>query len=120
MSGSATVGVVAAATALCLRLNAMTGWIMWALSSFFRNLGVIAEGMETIAQPITLVDAPDAQPLAPGPGKIEMQNLTHRYGRKTGGLSGIDLTIEPGQKIGLVGRSGAGKTTLVKLLLRFL
>ena len=119
MLGSASVGVVAAATALCLRLNAMTGWIMWALSSFFRNLGVISEGMETIAQPITLTDAPDAKPLEFKEGAIEMQSLVHRYGRDTGGLSGIDLRVEPGQKIGLVGRSGVGKTTLVKLLLRF-
>ncbi|WP_039018471.1 ABC transporter ATP-binding protein [Halocynthiibacter namhaensis] len=119
MLGSASVGVVAAATALCLRLNAMTGWIMWALSSFFRNLGVISEGMETIAQPITLTDAPGAKPLEFKEGAIEMQSLVHRYGRDTGGLSGIDLRVEPGQKIGLVGRSGAGKTTLVKLLLRF-
>ena len=58
MQGAATVGVVAAATALTLRLNAMTGWIMWAVSNFFRSLGIVAEGMETIAQPITLVDRP--------------------------------------------------------------
>ncbi|MGB0966560.1 MAG: ABC transporter ATP-binding protein [Halocynthiibacter sp.] len=119
MLGSASVGVVAAASALCLRLNAMTGWIMWALSSFFRNLGVIAEGMETIAQPVTLVDAPDAKPLDFCQGAIEMQGVIHRYGRETGGIDGVNLRVEPGQKIGLVGRSGAGKTTLVKLLLRF-
>lgn len=119
MLGSASVGVVAAASALCLRLNAMTGWIMWALSSFFRNLGVISEGMETIAQPVTLVDAPDAKPLDFRQGAIEMQGIVHRYGRETGGIDGVDLRVEPGQKIGLVGRSGAGKTTLVKLLLRF-
>ncbi|MEP3919160.1 ABC transporter ATP-binding protein [Ascidiaceihabitans sp.] len=119
VQGSTSVGVVAAATALTLRLNAMTGWIMWALTSFFRQLGVVAEGMETIAQPITLVDAPDAQPLALENGRIEMRGLTHHYGRETGGIEAMDLVIEPGQKIGLIGRSGAGKSTLVKLLLRF-
>ncbi|WP_170468265.1 ABC transporter ATP-binding protein [Ruegeria arenilitoris] len=119
MQGSASVGVVAAATALTLRLNAMTGWIMWALTSFFRQLGVVAEGMETIAQPIDLLDAPDAKPLQLTNGQIDIQDLSHHYGRKTGGLDHINLIIHSGEKIGLIGRSGAGKSTLVKLLLRF-
>jgi ATP-binding cassette subfamily B multidrug efflux pump len=119
MQGTASAGAVAAATALCLRLSAMTGWIMWALSTLFRQLGVVAEGMETIAQPITLTDAVQAQPLALSAGQIELKGLTHHYGRDSGGLDDISLTIKPGEKIGLVGRSGAGKSTLVKLLLRF-
>jgi ATP-binding cassette subfamily B multidrug efflux pump len=119
MQGTASVGVVAAATALSLRLNAMTGWIMWALTSFFRQLGVVAEGMETIAQPIDLVDVPGAKALEMEKGRIELQELSHHYGRAAGGLDRIDLTIRPGEKVGLIGRSGAGKSTLVKLLLRF-
>ncbi|SNR36745.1 ABC transporter ATP-binding protein [Puniceibacterium sediminis] len=119
MQGTASVGAVAAATALTLRLNAMTGWIMWALTSFFRELGVVSEGMETIAQPITLTDAPKAKPLALTNGAIKIENLSHHYGRDVGGLDNISLTIHPGEKIGLVGRSGGGKSTLVKLLLRF-
>ncbi|MEL0438507.1 ABC transporter ATP-binding protein [Phycobacter sp. K97] len=119
MQGAASVGVVAAATALTLRLNAMTGWIMWALTSFFRQLGVVAEGMRTIAQPIDLVDLPDAKPLQLTKGEIELRELSHHYGREAGGLDAISLTIRPGEKIGLIGRSGAGKSTLVKLLLRF-
>ena len=119
MNGSASVGVVAAATALTLRLNAMTGWIMWAVSNFFQNLGVVSEGMETIAQPIGLLDSPGAEPLNVEAGGIEIDRVSHRYGRDAGGLADLSLSIAPGEKIGLVGRSGAGKSTLVKLLLRF-
>ncbi|WP_417586747.1 ABC transporter ATP-binding protein [Pararhodobacter oceanensis] len=116
---SATLGIVAAAASLVLRLNAMTGWIMWAVSSFFRNLGVVAEGMETIAQPVELVDAPEARPLEFRAGEIAFRDVSHHYGRGSGGLQHVTLTIAPGEKVGLVGRSGAGKSTLVKLLLRF-
>ncbi|MGI3185852.1 ABC transporter ATP-binding protein [Nioella aestuarii] len=119
IQGTASVGIVAAATALTLRLNAMTGWIMWALSTFFRSLGVVAEGMETIAQPITLTDAPGAKPLELTRGEVCLDALRHHYGRGSGGLQDVTLTIQPGEKVGLIGRSGAGKSTLVKLLLRF-
>ncbi len=118
-NGHATVGAVTAAAALTLRLNSMTAWVMWALSTFFQQLGVVAEGMETIAQPITLVDDADAPKLDLTKGQIEMTGLSHHYGRGSGGLDGIDLIVKPGEKIGLIGRSGAGKSTLVKLLLRF-
>ncbi len=116
---AASVGVVAAATALVLRLNAMTGWIMWAVTSFFRSLGVVEEGMETIAQPITLTDAPGSKDLALTEGAITFEDVTHFYGGAQGGVSGLTLRVAPGEKVGVVGRSGAGKSTLVKLLLRF-
>jgi ATP-binding cassette subfamily B multidrug efflux pump len=119
MQGVASVGLVAVATSLALRLNAMSGWIMWAVTNFFRELGVVSEGMLTIAQPVTLLDQKDAKPLKLTAGGVEVRDLSHHYGKQTGGLDQIKLTIAAGEKVGLVGQSGAGKSTLVKLFLRF-
>ena len=117
--GEVTVGVVSAAAALTLRLNGMTGWIMWVTSQLFQHAGVIQEGMETISKPYSVTDAPGAPALAVTGGGIRFIGLRHHYGRPSGGLEGVDLTIAPGERVGLVGRSGAGKSTLVNLLLRF-
>ncbi|MES2845703.1 MAG: ABC transporter ATP-binding protein [Pseudomonadota bacterium] len=117
--GQASVGTVAAASALVLRLNNMTYWIMWAFTSLVQALGVVQEGMETITHPIGLVDAQGAKPLEFRQGLIQIDNVSHHYGRGSGGLQGLTLTIRPGERIGVVGRSGAGKSTLVKLMLRF-
>jgi len=119
VNGSADLGVVASAAALALRMNGMSGWIMWATTSFFRQLGIVAEGMETISAPIEVVDRPDAKPLKLTQGAIKFDDVTHRYGQKSGGLNGVSLTLKPGEKVGLVGKSGAGKSTLIKLILRF-
>ena len=121
MAGSASAGVVAAAAALVLRLNAMTGWIMWALSNFFQNLGIVAEGMETIAQPITLTDGSNAKPLELTEGRIEFEGVSHHYGRGSGGLRDVSLTIRPVvKKVGLVGRFGSRTNRpLVSFFLRF-
>ena len=112
-------GEVAAASALVIRFNGMSGWIMWAFTTFFRELGVVGEGLETLAAPVTLLDAPNAKPLQITNATVEFNDLTHHYGRETGGLDYLTLRVEAGQKVGLVGRSGAGKSTLFKLLLRF-
>lgn len=117
--GQASLGTMAAATTLVLRLNNMTYWIMWAFTSLVQALGVVQEGMETITHPITLVDPPDAPALELRKGEVQIQSVSHHYGRGSGGLQDVTMRILPGEKIGVVGRSGAGKSTLVKLLLRF-
>ena len=117
--GEATAGTIAAASALAIRLNAMTGWIMWAISSFFRELGVIQEGMGTLADPIKLRDHENANILEITKAQIEVKSLSHHYGLKSGGLNKLNVTFRENEKVGLVGRSGAGKSTLLKLILRF-
>ncbi|EPX84460.1 ABC-type multidrug transport system, ATPase and permease component [Rubellimicrobium thermophilum DSM 16684] len=117
--GLASVGVVAAASALVLRLSNMSGWIMMAVSDFFRSLGVVRRGWRPSPSRSSFSMRPMRAPSRVQEGRIEIRGLVHRYRRRTGGLGPLDLTIEPGQKVGLVGRSGAGKSTLVKLILRF-
>jgi len=117
--GQATTGSIAAASALAIKLNAMTGWIMWAISSFFRELGVIQEGMDTLADPIKLKDQENAENLEITKARIEVKSLSHHYGLKRGGLNKLNVTFRENEKVGLVGRSGAGKSTLLKLILRF-
>jgi len=117
-AGTASVGVVATAGALALRINSMSGWVMGALTAFFRNLGVVSEGMESVAQPIGMHDASNASELTLTKGAISVQSLSHHYGRQIGGIDNVSFDIKPGEKVGLVGRSGSGKSTLVKALLR--
>lgn len=113
------VGAVAASTAIMLRISAMTTWIMWSLTQLFQNIGVAMEGYETIARPRTVLDAPQAATLSVPQGRITFDNVKFMYGRDIGGIEHIALTIKPGERVGLVGRSGAGKSSLVNLLLRF-
>ena len=119
LGNAVTVGAVAIAIGLVLRLNGMSHWIMWELSGLFENLGMAIDGMNTVAQPRLVRDAPDAGKLNADQGAIEYDHVQFHYGKGTGVIEDLSLTVRPGEKIGLVGRSGAGKSTLVNLLLRF-
>lgn len=117
--GIVSVGEVAAATALVIRLNGMSGWIMWVTIRLFEHAGVIREGLRSIAVEQDVVDIAGAKPLAISKAEVQIENLSHHYGKGHGGLDDVTLTIPAGQKVGLIGRSGAGKSSLVNLLLRF-
>ncbi len=117
--GEVSVGEVAAASALVVRLNGMSGWIMWVTIRLFEHMGVIREGLRSIAVAHELQDAKDARDLVIDRGEITFDKLTHHYGKGSGGLDNVSLTVQPGEKVGLVGRSGAGKSSLVNLLMRF-
>ncbi|MBY0299794.1 MAG: ABC transporter ATP-binding protein/permease [Methylobacterium sp.] len=117
--GQMTTGEGAAGLALVLRLIAMSGWVMQTVRGLFENIGVIQESMQTIARPHGIVDRPDARELTVPRGRIAFEGVTFHYGREDRGvIEGLTLTIAPGEKVGLVGTSGAGKTTVTSLLLR--
>ncbi|MDD2872778.1 MAG: ABC transporter ATP-binding protein [Azoarcus sp.] len=121
--GAVGVGAVAAATAMALRLNGMSHWIMWEMAALFEHVGTVQDGINTLARSHLVVDRPDAQALKVSRGEIRFEHLSFAYGA-TGPqarrvIDNMTLVIRPGEKIGLVGRSGAGKSTIVNLLLRF-
>ena len=116
--GSASPGDIAASGAISIRISQMTGWVSFTLMQMYANLGEVEDGMNTLTPPHALTDAPDAQPLRVGEGRIAFEEVSFAYGRETGGIRGVDLVVEPGQRVGVVGASGAGKSTLVSLLLR--
>ncbi len=117
--GVATIGVVSAAIALSLRITTMADWILESIWWLFQRMGSLREALLTIGQPIDIPQQKNAPALKITNAAIEVNNLHHHYGQKSGGLNNLSLSIAAGEKVGIVGRSGAGKSTLVNLLLRF-
>jgi ATP-binding cassette subfamily B multidrug efflux pump len=117
--GAIEVGAIAMVLPLTLQLTNMSRQIAMRITEIFEDVGVVQEGMITIAQPLQLPDPANARPLTVSAGRIDFKNVNFGYGRDAGVLQNFNLTIHPGEKIGLVGRSGAGKSTVVNLLLRF-
>jgi ATP-binding cassette, subfamily B, multidrug efflux pump len=117
--GKVEVGAIAMVLPLTYQLTAMSRWIAFAVTEIFEEIGVVQEGMMSIAVPLQLTDREDADKLVVQKGRIRFDNVRFGYGREIGVLQGFTLNVKPGEKIGLVGRSGAGKSTVVNLLLRF-
>ncbi len=114
-----SVGAVAASTAMALRLNGISHWIMWEMAMLFEHIGTIRDGMSTLSKPHSIVDSPNAKELVVNKGEVKFEDVFFSYHPHKWVLQNFSLTIKAGEKIGVVGRSGAGKSTLVNLLLRF-
>jgi ATP-binding cassette subfamily B multidrug efflux pump len=120
--GVVGVGAVAAATAMALRLNGISHWVMWEMASLFEHIGTVQDGINTLALRHKVIDAPGARELHVDRGEVRFDHVGFNYGARNHAARVIDdlcLHVRPGEKIGLVGRSGAGKSTIVNLLLRF-
>ncbi|MEM9300501.1 MAG: ABC transporter ATP-binding protein [Pseudomonadota bacterium] len=114
-----SIGAIAVAIALCLRLNGMATWIMWEVSALFEAIGTIYDGKSMLTRRVSVTDRSDAEALPAAQGHIVFDDVRFHYGKEGGVIEGLSLAIRPGERVGLVGRSGAGKTTLCNLLLRF-
>ena len=117
--GQVGVGAVATATAMALRVNGLSQYIMWESARLFENIGTVNDGMATLSKPHTILDKPQALPLKVTRGEIKFEHVDFSYEAGKPLLNGFNLNIKPGEKVGLIGRSGAGKSTIVNLLLRF-
>ncbi|MGZ0786995.1 ABC transporter ATP-binding protein [Pseudomonas saponiphila] len=113
-----SAGAIALATGLVIRIVNMSGWIMWVINGIFENIGMVEDGLQTIAQPLQLTDREQAPKLAVANGGVRFEHVQFHYGKANKVISDLNLDIRPGEKIGLIGPSGAGKSTLVNLLLR--
>ncbi|OHV23579.1 ABC transporter ATP-binding protein [Rhizobium sp. RMa-01] len=119
LNGAISVGAIAIAIGLAMRVNGMSQWIMWEVSALFENIGTVYDGMEMMSKQHDIVDKPDAPPMTAKKGAIHYDRIRFHYGKSKGVIDNLSLDIKAGEKVGLVGRSGAGKTTLMNLLLRF-
>lgn len=119
MSAGVSVGSIAVAIGLAMRINGMSQWIMWEVTALFEAIGTVYDGMNMMTKPHDVTDANGARALDTQKGHIRYENVRFHYGKSQGVIDGLALDIAAGQKVGLVGRSGAGKTTLMNLLLRF-
>jgi ATP-binding cassette subfamily B multidrug efflux pump len=119
LQGHMTAGTLAVSMALVLRFQGMSQWVMWEMTQLFENIGTVRDGISSISLPRVVSDVPGALPIGEVKGDIRFDNVSFHYGKEAGVIEGLDLHIRPGEKIGLVGRSGAGKSTIVNLLLRF-
>ena len=118
MNDNISVGAIAISVSLALRLNGMSQWIMWELSSLFESIGMVADGMSMLSKPIDIKDDENAKQLSVTQGNINFTDVCFHYGKDSGVIDNLSLHIKPGEKVGLVGRSGAGKSTVLNLLLR--
>jgi ATP-binding cassette subfamily B multidrug efflux pump len=117
--GEVSLGGVAAATAMSLRLNGISHWVMWEMTSLYEQIGTVRDGINTLSIPNQINDQEDAKPLNITKGEIAFDHINFGYHAQQTVLSDFCLTIKAGEKVGLVGRSGAGKSTIANLLLRF-
>jgi len=119
LDSAVTVGVIAVAISIALRVQGMSKWIMWEVSGLFENIGTVVDGMNTISNDVEIKDVPDAKELTVTQGRVEFDRVNFYYSEEKPVFNALDLDLKPGEKIGIVGRSGAGKSSLVNLLLRF-
>ncbi|WP_173087476.1 ABC transporter ATP-binding protein [Devosia sp. 1635] len=119
LQGTMSPGALAVSLGLVMRFQGMSQWVMWEMSALFENIGTVRDGIASISLPRVVSDAEGAQPIGKVTGDIRFENVSFHYGKDSGVIEGLNLHIRPGEKIGLIGRSGAGKSTIVNLLLRF-
>ena len=119
LQGVMSPGALAVSLGLVMRFQGMSQWVMWEMSALFENIGTVRDGISSLSVSRVVSDVPEAKALPQVKGDIKFENVSFHYSKKSGVIEGLNLHIQPGEKIGLVGRSGAGKSTVVNLLLRF-
>ncbi|PML99961.1 multidrug ABC transporter ATP-binding protein [Vibrio kanaloae] len=119
LDASVTIGAIAVGISIALRVQGMSKWIMWEVSSLFENIGTVVDGMNTISNDVEIKDVKNAKSLEIKQGAIEFNKVHFNYNEEKSVFNDLELNIKPGEKVGIVGRSGSGKSTLVNLLLRF-